>query len=173
MKLSKVVLLLALLALAFNPAQAQQRGLKFALNLVVNDYLDLKDALLANKVALAQNKAGKFVFDLNTVPDKDMSDQQHSAWFNYLARLQSTSRAMGETTAIAEQRKQFSALSNAMYGMLRDLKATPFTLYRQYSPVKDAYWLSKSQVIKNPYFGIAEIKMVKEGNTREILSPAK
>lgn len=173
MKLLRSVLLLTLVGLTLKPAKAQQRGLKFALNLVVNDYLDLKDALLSNKVALAQNKAGKLVFDMNTVPDKDMSSQQHSAWFNYLGRIQSTSRAMGETTSIEEQRKQFSALSNAMYGMLHDLKLTPFTLYRQYSRAKDAYWLSNTQAIKNPYFGIAEKQMVKEGTTREVLSPVK
>jgi len=173
MKLLKPVLLLVLISLVLNPANARQRGLKFALNLVVNDYLDLKDALLNNNVALAQNKAGKFVFDLNTVPDKDMTSQQHTAWFNYLGRLQSTSRAMGETTSIEDQRRQFSALSNAMYGMLHDLKATPFTLYRQYSRAKDAYWLSKTQAIKNPYFGISQKQMIKEGTTREVLLPGK
>ncbi|GAA4097574.1 DUF3347 domain-containing protein [Mucilaginibacter panaciglaebae] len=173
MKLLKTALALTLITLVFNPANAQQRGLSFALKLAVNDYLDLKNALLANKVSLAQNKAGKFVFDLNTVPDKDMNSQQHSAWFNYLSRLQSTSRAMGETTSIEAQRKEFSALSNAMYSMLKDLKLTPFMLYRQYSQAKDAYWLSNSRLIKNPYFGIAEKQMVKEGVTREVLSPSK
>lgn len=173
MKIIKLISLLILLTFVFNPAKAQQRGLNFALKLVVNDYLDLKDALLANNTSLSQNKAAKFVFDLNTVPDKDMSSQQHSAWFNYLGRLQSTSRAMGETTAIEEQRKQFSALSNALYGMLKDLKVTPFTLYRQYSQAKDAYWLSNSRLIKNPYFGLAQKQMVREGTTREVLSPSK
>ena len=173
MKLLKPALALILIILVFNPAKAQQRGLGFALKLVVNDYLDLKNTLLAGNVTLSQNKAAKFVFDLNTVPDKDMTRLQHNAWFKYMGRLQSTSRAMGETTSIEDQRKQLSALSNAMYGMLKDLKVTPFTLYRQYSQAKDAYWLSNSKIIKNPYFGMAEKQMVKEGVTREVLSPVK
>lgn len=173
MKLSKIILLLTLIGLAVHPAKAQHSSLKFSLNLVVQDYMDLKNALLNNKVALAQNKAGKLVFDMNAVPDKDLSSQQHGAWFNYLGRIQSTSRAMGETTNIEEQRKQFSALSNAMFGLLKDTKLAPITLYRQYSQAKDAYWLSSTQAIKNPYFGIASKQMVKEGTTREVLSPGK
>lgn len=89
MKLLKSALVLALIALIFNAAKAQQHpALKFSVNLVINDYLDLKNALLNDKIALAQNKAGKMVFDLNSVPDRDMTTQQHSAWFNYLGRLQ-------------------------------------------------------------------------------------
>ncbi|WP_214072001.1 DUF3347 domain-containing protein [Mucilaginibacter sp. dw_454] len=173
MKLLKLALALTLITLYLNPVKAQQRGLDFALNLVVKDYLDVKNALLAGNVSLAQNKAGKLVFDFNSVPDKDMTNQQHEAWFNYLSRLQSTSRAMGETTSIEEQRRQFSALSNAMYGLLKDSKLSPVTLYRQYSQSKDAYWLSNSQIIKNPYYGIAEKKMVKEGVIREVLPASK
>ncbi|MFD2874614.1 DUF3347 domain-containing protein [Mucilaginibacter ximonensis] len=175
MKLLKPALALALITLIFNLVKAQQQhpALKFSVNLVVNDYLDLKNALLNDKIALAQNKAGKMVFDLNSVPDRDMTPQQHSAWFNYLGRLQSTSRAIGETTNIEEQRKQFSAISNAMYGLLKDTRLTPITLYRQYSRARDAYWLSNTQAIKNPYYGANSKQMLKEGSTRDILSPGK
>lgn len=175
MRLLKTVLVLAFITPVLRPVKAQQQhpALKFAVNLVVSDYLDLKNALLNDKIGLAQNKAGKMVFDLNSVPDRDMTAQQHSAWFNYLGRLQSTSRAIGETTNIEEQRKQFSAISNAMYGLLKDTRLTPITLYRQYSQTRDAYWLSNTQAIKNPYYGINSKQMLKEGTTREVLSPGK
>jgi hypothetical protein len=169
MKLLKALLLLTLISTAFNTAGAQQRGLNFAVTQVIKDYLEIKNALIINNAGLAQNKAGKLVWDLNTVPDKDMTGQQHAAWFDYLARLQRASREISESNSIAYQRKHFSALSNTLYGALKDLKLNSFPVYKQYSQSTDSYWLNDSPTIKNPYYGSADKKMVKEGQTKEVL----
>lgn len=154
-----------------NAVNAQPRGLNFAITTVFKDYLEVKNALTVNNAGLAQNKAGKLIWDLNTVPTKDMSNEQHSAWFDYLSRIQSTCREVSESNSLSYQRKYFSALSNSLYGALKTLKLNSFTVYKQYSASNDSYWLNDSPIIKNPYYGVTEKQGVKEGVTREVLAP--
>jgi hypothetical protein len=168
MKLLKAILLFTLIVTAFNPVKAQQRGLNFAVATVIRDYFETKNALYANNANLAQNKAGKLVWDLNTVPTKDMSSQQHAAWFDYLARLQRWSRAISETNSLPGQRKNFSALSNTLYSALKDLKMTPFQVYRMYSQSNDSYWLSDGSAIKNPYYGSVGT-LSKDGIVKDVI----
>jgi hypothetical protein len=170
MNLIKAFLFAAVIAASVSNAKAQQRGLDFAITTVIKDYFEVKNALTAGNAGLAQNKAGKMIWDLNNVPTKDMNGPQHSAWFNYLSRLQLSARAISEQTAIANQRRQFSALSNALYGALKDMKVNSIAIYRQYSAACDSYWLSDSPAIRNPYYGIADKKLGKEGVTKEILA---
>jgi hypothetical protein len=172
MKLLKTLLFLTLILTRVNTANAQQRGLNFAVTTVFKDYLEIKNALIVNNAGLAQNKAGKLIWDLNTVPTKDMSNEQHSAWFDYLSRIQSTCREISESNSLSYQRKYFSALSNSLYAALKTLKLNSFTVYKQYCASNDSYWLNDSPVIKNPYYGITEKQGVKEGTTREVLPPA-
>jgi hypothetical protein len=56
-----------------------------------------------------------------------------------------------------------------LYGVLKDLKLNSFAVYKHYSAASDAYWLSDGPAIRNPYYGIADKKMSKEGVTKEIL----
>ena len=161
--------LIATILLAGVTAKAQQRGLDYAVTTVIKDYLEIKNALFASNAGLAQNKAGKLIWDLNNVPTKDMSSQQHGIWFDYLARLQRNSREISESNSLAYQRKHFSALSNTIYSAIKDLKINNFPVYKQYSATNDAYWSSDSPINRNPYFGIGDKKMGKDGVTKEIL----
>lgn len=172
MKLLRTLLFLTLILTGINTVNAQQRGLNFAVTTVFKDYLEIKNALVVNNAGLAQNKAGKLIWDLNTVPTKDMSNEQHSAWFAYLSRIQSTCREISESNSLSYQRKYFSALSNALYAALKIFKLNSFTVYKQYCASNGSYWLNDSPVIKNPYYGITEKQGVKEGTTREVLPPA-
>jgi Cu(I)/Ag(I) efflux system membrane fusion protein len=172
MKLLKTLLFLTLILTGINIVNAQQRGLNFAVTAVFKDYLEIKNALVVNNAGLVQNKAGKLIWDLNMVPTKDMNNEQHSTWFDYLSRIQSTGREISESNSISYQRKYFSALSNALYAALKTLNLNSSTIYKQYSASNDSYWLNDSPVIKNPYYGITEKQGVKEGTTREVLPPA-
>jgi hypothetical protein len=163
MKLLKTILLFTVTLITFTTANAQKPGLNFAVKLVYKDYLEVKNALATNNALLAQNKAGKMVWDLNTVPTKDMTSEQHAAWFETLARIQSTARQISESNSLSYQRKYLSALSNYLYNGLKSMKLNTFVVYRQYSAGTDSYWLNDSPTIKNPYNGS------KEGVTREVL----
>ncbi len=172
MKLLKTLLFLTIILTGINKVNAQPaRGLNFAVTTVFKDYLEIKNALVVNNAGLANNKAGKLIWDLNNVPTKDMSSDQHAAWFDYLSRIQSTARQVSESNSLPYQRKYFSALSNALYAALKTLKLNSFTVYKQYSASNDSYWLNDSPAIKNPYYGITEKQAVKEGVTREVLAP--
>jgi hypothetical protein len=168
MKLLKTVLFLTLIVTVFNPVKAQQRGLNFAVTTVIKDYLEIKSGLFANNAGTAQNKAGKLVWDLNTVPTKDMTSQQHAAWFDFLARLQRSTREISESNSLSYQRKHFSALSNTLYSTLKGMKMTPFPMYRMYSQSNDSYWLSDGSAIKNPYYGSVGT-LSKDGVVKEIV----
>lgn len=88
--------LVAYIFLAGLTVKAQQRGLDYAVTTVIKDYFEIKNALFASNAGLAQNKAGKLIWDLNNVPTKDMSTLQHGIWFDYLARLQRNTREISE-----------------------------------------------------------------------------
>ncbi len=169
MNLIKAFLFLTIIGTGISSAKAQQRGLDFAVTTVIRDYFEVKNALTAGNASLAQNKAGKMIWDLNNVPTKDMNGPQHTAWFSFLSRLQLAARSISEQPGIAAQRKHFSVLSNTLYGALKDMKINSITIYRQYSAASDSYWLNDGPAIRNPYYGIADKKMGKEGVTKEIL----
>ncbi|MFD2148329.1 DUF3347 domain-containing protein [Mucilaginibacter antarcticus] len=169
MKLVKIILFLTIISAGTGMAKAQQRGLDYAITTVIRDYFEVKNALTAGNANLVKNKAGKMIWDLNNVPTKDMNSLQHTAWFSYLSRLQLPARSISEQSAIANQRKQFSALSNTLYNTLKDMKANSMVIYRQYSAASDSYWLNDGPAVRNPYYGIADKKMGREGVTKDIL----
>ncbi|MDX5348830.1 MAG: DUF3347 domain-containing protein, partial [Hymenobacteraceae bacterium] len=70
--------------------------------------------------------------------------------------------AISETSDLAEQRKQFTNLSEAMITTVKTFGAAGATLYEQHCPMANnnsgGSWLSSEKEIRNPYFGDAMLK---------------
>lgn len=120
---------------------------------VVNGYLSLKDALVADDTDAAVNTSKKLLvalenFDITTYSDTEQSELQDII-----------EEAMEHAEQIAEspidlQREHFKVLSKDVTEMVA-ITGTNTKLYEQFCPMYDkgTAWLSTSKEIKNPYYG--------------------
>ncbi|HEX8677024.1 MAG TPA: hypothetical protein VF700_07385, partial [Segetibacter sp.] len=59
---------------------------------------------------------------------------------------------ISDNKELAKQRTAFQSLSESMIALSKVSKS-PSSSYIAYCPMKNAYWLSAEQEIKNPYYG--------------------
>ncbi len=122
---------------------------------VYENYLQLKDALVASDRKAAQSAATTLLANLGK--DDPME-------------LKSEVQALAEASDIEEQRKMFSTLGAKLEPILRDHLSSG-TVYKQFCPMafnnQGGYWFSDSKDIRNPYFGDA---MLTCGKVEEQLS---
>ncbi|MDB5111543.1 MAG: hypothetical protein JWR67_2657 [Mucilaginibacter sp.] len=167
MKLSKAILSLIIVLSAFNLVKADPPTLSTALNTVTKTYLGIKNALVTNNAIEAENMAKDMISALNAVPEKEMTAEQHKLWFDYLNKLEFDSRHISESNPVDHKREHFASLSTNLFIVLKAFKLNTATIYKQYCPMKKAYWISETATIKNPYYGIGS--MVTCGTTKEVL----
>lgn len=124
---------------------------------IVNDYLELKNAL-ANDNGKNAADAGKALADAFKNFDQGaLSDDKKKTFQD----IQDDAHEHAEHISmngdnIAHQREHFEILSKDVYDLVKTFGAGQ-TLYKEYCPMYDnnkgAYWLSEIKEIKNPYFG--------------------
>lgn len=122
---------------------------------IIEGYLGVKDALVADDQATASIKSVALVADLKAydIASSQANDPEE------LERLQVEATGFAEKLAngdIAAQRESFQALSVTMKEFLK-IAGADRTLYHQYCPMykgnKGGMWLSAKEDIKNPLFG--------------------
>ena len=119
---------------------------------VTSAYLGVKDALAAGNGTVAESKAKELFDALSAGPAKGLSPDQQKLFNSYADKLKYDSRHISETTGVEHQREHFANLSKNLYEVLKGLKMNTATIYEEYCPMKNAYWLSESSAIKNPYY---------------------
>ena len=113
-------------------------------NALVNDYIALKDALVATNAADAQTAA-------QTLATNEAATES----------IKSLAQTISETEDVELQREKFFELTTAFieYAKANDLGTK---LYVQYCPMAfnntGANWVSVSSEIRNPYFGDRMLK---------------
>ena len=125
------------------------------------DYLQLKDALVADNPLEAQNKATKALETLSNIDMTLLLGDAHNAWMNYLNPIKKALTTISNTKEIGTQRDAFLVLGDKIPNSIKtfgvDMQGTP--LYLEFCPMandnKGGYWLSFDKKIKNPYFGKA------------------
>ena len=162
MKAIKSLLFVLLITAAFTV----KADVKTAFNVVVQNYLEIKNALAADNSKAANEAAKKFTDALKNIPAAALSASQKSAWEKYREQLRYDGEHIGESTSIDHQREHFGKLSNTFYALLKAFKQNEQPLFQQYCPMVKQYWLSESATIKNPYLGK---KMIDCGETKETL----
>ncbi len=119
---------------------------------VIDAYIGLKDALIQSNISLASTQSELFRKALEKIP-ADQREQTH----NYWSILHKTSKEINNTVNLGYQRKQFRMISDQLIEMVKNFNQIDDTLYIQYCPMansnKGAFWLSKEEKIRNPYFG--------------------
>lgn len=120
------------------------------------NYLSLKDALVASKPAEAKEAAAKLQNTLSLVRDSQKASDQAAK--------------IAGATDLAAARLAFADLSNEMAPLVKGGQLSTGSVYLEYCPMANnntgAYWLSNEREIKNPYFGSM---MLKCGSVKETI----
>ena len=125
---------------------------------VLSAYYALKDALVADNAKLAAEKGKAMKTALRSIETKDWTAKQRNAYDEVSKKLETDAEHIGDNAGkIDHQREHFITLSNNMTTVVKSLKINGETAYSQFCPManngKGAYWLSKEDKVKNPYYG--------------------
>jgi Protein of unknown function (DUF2911)/Protein of unknown function (DUF3347) len=138
---------------------------------ILSAYYGLKDALVTDnpKLAATQGKTMKAV--LSKMETKDWTAKQRKAFEAVAKNLETDAEHIGDNAGkIDHQREHFVTLSNNISTLTKSLKINGETSYVQFCPMandgKGAYWLSKENKVKNPYYGKS---MLTCGSVKETL----
>ncbi|WP_235297618.1 efflux RND transporter periplasmic adaptor subunit [Portibacter marinus] len=137
------------------------------LDLLINSYLQLKNALVETDGSAARKAAVQFVSDLEKVDMTLLSGEAHMYWMQQLKALDSHGSMISESEEVEEQRNQFDFLSQALINSVKAFGTHEDTYYVQHCPMakgnEGADWISSEKAIRNPYFGD---KMMKCGTVK-------
>jgi hypothetical protein len=156
MKKIKIITLSAILTVMFvTQGNAQDNSINIAINKVIDNYIALKNALIASDGTVAENKAKELLASINSVPVKNMKAEQTALWTKYAAKLEYDSRHISEVDRVAHQREHFASLSNNLFAVLKGLKLNKEPLYREYCTTSKRYYITEDEKAKDPYTGMA------------------
>lgn len=138
---------------------------------ILSAYYGLKDALVADNAKLAAEKGKAMKAALRSIETKDWTAKQRSAYDVVAKKLDTDAENIGDNAGkIDRQREHFMTLSNNLTTLVKTLKINGETAYSQFCPMandgKGAFWLSKEDKVKNPYYGK---KMLTCGSVKETL----
>lgn len=135
---------------------------KAELKLVTEDYLELKDALVADQFAEAKTAASELKIQIEKVKGSELNGEAAVVWKSFKEQLIQSSQNITAAANIANMRNAFDELSNTMIGMVTSFQLSSGELYVLHCPManneKGADWLSASPEIRNPYYGAAMLK---------------
>ncbi len=165
-----IILVVALIATVFMQTTLAQDTTKQSLQMVITDYLNLKNALTKDNGDTVLIAAYSLSAELKNVSMEIFSSDQKKIWLQYSDVLTKYASNIGSTTDISKQREQFKNLSSNFYELLKGMEINTIDLFYQYCPMADAYWISEKSKIANPYYGK---KMLTCGSTKETLKANK
>ncbi|MEY5069209.1 MAG: hypothetical protein RLZ47_1071 [Bacteroidota bacterium] len=110
---------------------------------VLNQYLSIKDALVASNSADAQQAAKNL--------------QQTLAKTSGFETAQKMVDSIATSSELAQQRKVFTNLNNELIPIFRKAVLSKGAFYVQFCPMANegsgGYWLAQEEEVRNPYYG--------------------
>lgn len=126
-------------------------------NQLLEEYMKLKDALVASDPAATQTAANAIVTMANAMPVATLQPDQKDFAEERVEEVKQSASKISQSTDLSEQREHLEPLSEATFALTKAFGATDQKLYYQHCPMalndKGAYWISTEQKIMNPYFG--------------------
>jgi hypothetical protein len=124
--------------------------------LLFDAYFAVKNELVNSNGETVSAKAKSLAAAISAVKMESLKNEEMTVWMKVMKPLAADAKLMANTKNIAEQRKYFITLSANMYALMKVVK-TEMPVYYQFCPManngKGANWLSKENVVKNPYYG--------------------
>ncbi len=145
--------------ITFNERRSVSDTFKGQLKAILDDYINLKDALVIENTKNTTVAAKRFIDDLNKVDMTLLTDEKtHNLWMALDSELKEGARAISNASDIKTQRMHFKDFSSHLIKAVQ-LFGVNEKVYVEYCPMADnnkgAYWLSKEEKVINPYFGDA------------------
>jgi hypothetical protein len=103
-------------------------------------YLQVKEALVMSDSKAAQAAAKDFHREVS-----GMEGGQKT--------LTKAAAKLAKQTDLEKQRKAFEVVSIMAWNAVKNSAPMNQSLYYQYCPMKNAYWISDEETIRNPYYG--------------------
>ena len=126
------------------------------LKAVFDNYFAVKDALVKTDGNTASAKATALLSAINAVKMETLKTDEHTIWMKVLKNIKEDAEHIADTKDAKHQRDHFDTLSKNIYELIKVSKQETPTYY-QFCPManngKGANWLSKENVVKNPYYG--------------------
>jgi Cu(I)/Ag(I) efflux system membrane fusion protein len=127
------------------------------LSATFEEYLGLKDALVASDPEAARAAATQARTVLTTVDGSLLSGAAQNDWNAYRDGLDRALDAIALERDLEKQRTMFSDLTESMYESVKAFGLGGSVAFYEYCPMafdnEGGYWLSDSETIRNPYFG--------------------
>ncbi|KJD34506.1 RND transporter [Tamlana nanhaiensis] len=139
------------------------------LNIVYNNYIKVKDALVADDVKQTKEEINALLQNLSHINMELLKGDAHNYWMILQNDIKAASQEISKASDIKIQRNHFKVLSDNMIRAIKSFGINE-TVFVEYCPMansdKGAYWLSKEKQIRNPYFGDA---MLTCGEVKQII----
>jgi len=134
---------------------------------ILNDYFNLKDALVADETKKAAQTGSKLEASLKAFDKSSYTKEEQKELTDIIEDATEHAEHIAKSD-IGHQREHFKTLSKDISDMVA-ITGTKSTLYEQFCPMYDkgSAWLSRSNEVKNPYYGS---KMLKCGKVQKTIN---
>lgn len=131
---------------------------------ILNNYFNLKDALVADDTKKAAETSSKLVGSFKAFEMSAYTTEEQKELANIIEDATEHAEHIAKSP-IDHQREHFKTLSKDITDMVA-ITRTAHTLYEQFCPMYDkgSAWLSTSDEVRNPYYGS---KMLKCGKVQK------
>jgi len=137
--------------------QSTPTKFKEQLSSLLESYLQLKNLMVDEEPQKIIQTTSSFLRNLRSMDIKFLEGDPMRYWQEMKNALETNAKQIEKASHIAEQRLHFMSLSEAMINLLKTYGAAGETIYVQHCPManneRGAEWLSRKNVIRNPYFG--------------------
>ena len=126
------------------------------LKAVFDNYFLVKDALITSNGNSTASASKELITAINNVKMDKLDMDVHMVWMKVVNTIQKDAENIADTKDVKIQRDHFTSLSKEIYTVIKISKYEN-PVYYQFCPMfndgKGANWLSKENVVKNPYYG--------------------
>lgn len=155
------------------PVGASPEGRK-AVRILLEDYLALKRALTRDDTSEALKLGREMAQRIRSMRENAFSQKSaRQRWKSHRDTLGRLLPHLQEARDLSELRRPFLYISGQMVQLVEAFQPQTEPLYLQFCPMADedkgAFWLSREEAIRNPYYGA---QMLSCGNVEETLPPA-
>lgn len=123
------------------------------LNFIVENYMEIKDGLVSSSRDKVTTSAASFLSQIDSFKTESLTSKEKKVYNKVKSDLISSLTSIKKAKNIADQRKTFADLSDAIKKLMSEIKHVDRIVYRFYCPMKMELWFSYSKEVKNPYFG--------------------
>lgn len=123
---------------------------------LLENYFALKDALVKSDAGLASAKAVALHAGVNEIKMERLSTNEHTVWMKIYKDITLLAGQISNAAGLDKQREYFAGLSEKLYEIANVSKPAGIIYYQHcpmYNDGKGANWLSRESAIKNPYYG--------------------